>query len=74
VKSEEKELSREEFVEVVNEEKEKQKANRRSISEVIKDTRAFLSFYRIGAYGLLVLAFSISIAMTIFISLLTSSH
>ncbi len=55
--AEEKELSREEFVEVVNEEKEKQKANRRSISEVIKDTRAFLSFYRIGAYGLLILGF-----------------
>jgi len=54
---EEKELSREEFVEVVNEEKAKQKANRRSISEVIKDTRAFLSFYRIGAYGLLILGF-----------------
>ncbi len=57
VKSEEKELSREEFVEVVNEEKVKQKANKRSISEVIKDTRAFLSFYRIGAYGLLILGF-----------------
>ncbi len=54
---EEKELSREEFVEVVNEEKAKQKENKRSISEVIKDTRAFLSFYRIAAYGLLILGF-----------------
>ena len=54
---EEKELSREEFVEVVNEEKAKQKANRRSISDVIKDTRAFLSLYRIAAYGLLILGF-----------------
>lgn len=52
-----KELSKEEFVEVAKEEKAKQKVNRRSISEVIKDTRAFLSFYRIGAYGLLVLGF-----------------
>jgi hypothetical protein len=54
---EEKELSREEFVEVVNEEKAKQKANKRSVSDAIKDSRAFLSFYRIAAYGLLILGF-----------------
>lgn len=52
-----KELSKEEFVAVVNEEKAKQKAKRRSISEVIKDSRASMSFYRIGAYVLLVLGF-----------------
>ena len=54
---EEGELSKEEFAEVVKEEKAKQKASRRSILEVIRDTRAFLSFYRLGAYGLLVLGF-----------------
>lgn len=53
----EKELSKEEFVEVVAEEKAAQKANRRSISEVFKDSRAFLSFYRLGAYALLILGF-----------------
>jgi hypothetical protein len=51
------ELSKEEFVKVVNEEKAKQKARRRSISEVIKDSRASFSLYRIGAYILLVLGF-----------------
>lgn len=57
IKSEDKELSGDELVEAVNEEKAKQKTNRRSISEVLKDSRAFMSFYRIGAYGLLVLGF-----------------
>jgi hypothetical protein len=51
------EVSREEFAKVVNEEKAKQKARRRSVSEVIKDSRASLSIYRIGAYALLVLGF-----------------
>jgi len=50
-------VSKEEFVEVVKEEKAKQKAQRRSILEVIKDSRASLSFYRVGAYILLVLGF-----------------
>ncbi len=50
-------VSKEEFVKVVKEEKAKQKAQRRSISEVIKDSRASLSFYRVGAYILLVLGF-----------------
>ncbi len=54
---EERELSKEEFVKVVNEEKAKQKAQRRSISQVIKDSRASLSVYRIGAYILLILGF-----------------
>ncbi|MEA3418306.1 MAG: hypothetical protein U9Q90_02815 [Campylobacterota bacterium] len=51
------ELSKEEFVAVVKEEKAKLKANKRSIGEVMKDSRASLSFYRIGAYILLVLGF-----------------
>ena len=38
-------------------EKAKQKAQRRSISQVIKDSRASLSVYRIGAYILLILGF-----------------
>ena len=56
-KPEERELSRDEFVEVVGEERAKQKAQKRSISEVLRDSRAFLSFYRLGAYGMLVLGF-----------------
>ena len=56
-KPEERELTREEFVEVVDEERAKQKAQKRSISEVLRDSRAFLSFYRLGAYGLLILGF-----------------
>ncbi|MEA3490850.1 MAG: hypothetical protein U9R27_03030 [Campylobacterota bacterium] len=53
----ERELSKEEFAEVVKEERALQKSNKRSISEVIKDSRAFLSFYRLGAYALLILGF-----------------
>ncbi len=56
-KPEERELTREEFVEVVDEERAKQKAQKRSISEVLRDSRAFLSFYRLGAYALLILGF-----------------
>jgi hypothetical protein len=51
------EISKEEFVNVVKEEKAKLKANKRSIGEVMKDSRASFSFYRIGAYILLVLGF-----------------
>jgi hypothetical protein len=57
IELEDRELSKEEFVKVVKEEKAKQKTQRRSISQVIKDSRASLSFYRIGAYGLLILGF-----------------
>jgi len=53
----ESELSREAFAEVVREEKEKQRARRRSITQVIKDSRASLSIYRIGAYLLLITGF-----------------
>ncbi len=51
------ELSKEEFVEIYKEEKSIQKAQKRSIAEVFRDSKAFMSIYRIGAYGLLVLGF-----------------
>ncbi len=42
---------------IVKEEKEKLKKNRRSIWQVTKDSKPALSFYRLGAYGLLILGF-----------------
>jgi len=45
------------FVEVLKEEKQKLKENRRSIFQTLKDTKAALSVYRLGAYGLLILGF-----------------
>jgi len=50
-------LAKDEPTEIVSEEEEEQKARKRSLSEVIRDSRASLSFYRIGAYILLVLGF-----------------
>ena len=41
----------------IKEEKARLKANRRSLFEVLRDTKAALSFYRIGAYVLLILGF-----------------
>jgi len=41
----------------IKEEKARLKANRRSLFEVLKDTKAALSLYRIGAYFVLVLGF-----------------
>jgi len=41
----------------IKEEKTRLKANRRSLFEVLKDTKAALSLYRIGAYFVLVLGF-----------------
>lgn len=43
--------------EVVKEERENLKKNRRSIWQITKDSRASLSFYRLGAYGLLIMGF-----------------
>jgi len=43
--------------EIVQEEKTKLKKNRRSIWQITKDSKAALSFYRLGAYGLLILGF-----------------
>lgn len=57
INEEERELSKEEFVEIYKEEKSRQKAQKRSISELLRDSKAFLSIYRLGAYGLLILGF-----------------
>ncbi len=43
--------------EVVKEERKKLKENRRSLGQTLKDTKAALSLYRLGAYALLVLGF-----------------
>ncbi len=45
------------FAQVLKEEKQKLKENRRSVFQTIKDTKAALSVYRLGAYGLLILGF-----------------
>jgi len=45
------------FAEALKEEKQTLKENRRSIFQTIKDTKAALSVYRLGAYGLLILGF-----------------
>jgi hypothetical protein len=42
---------------IVKEEKKRLKQNRRSVWQVTKDSRPALSFYRLGAYGLLILGF-----------------
>jgi len=45
------------FAEVVKEEKKKLKENRRTLFQVLKDTKAALSLYRLGAYAFLILGF-----------------
>ena len=45
------------LAEVVKEEKEKRKENRRSLGQTLKDTKAALSLYRLGAYAVLNLGF-----------------
>lgn len=45
------------FVETVKEEKKKLKENRRTLYQTLKDTKAALSIYRLGAYALLILGF-----------------
>jgi len=45
------------LVEVVKEERKKLKANRSSLGETLKDTKAALSLYRLGAYAVLILGF-----------------
>jgi len=52
VEEEEKDL-----VETVKEEKKKLKENRRTLYQTLKDTKAALSIYRVGAYAILVLGF-----------------
>ncbi len=46
-----------EFAKVVKEEKKKLKENKRTLFQVLKDTKAALSIYRLGAYGVLILGF-----------------
>ena len=45
------------FAATVKEEKKKLKENRRTVYQTIKDTKAALSIYRLGAYALLILGF-----------------
>jgi len=45
------------FVQTVKEEKKKLKENRRTVYQTIKDTKAALSIYRLGAYAVLILGF-----------------
>ena len=45
------------FVEAVKEEKKRLKENKRSLYQTLKDTKAALSVYRLGAYAVLVLGF-----------------
>lgn len=45
------------FKEVVKEERQKLKENRRSLGQTLKDTKAALSIYRISAYIVLILGF-----------------
>ena len=52
VEAEEKDL-----VETVKEERKRLKENKRTLSQTIKDSKAAFSFYRLGAYAILVLGF-----------------
>ncbi len=45
------------LVDVVKEERKKQKQNKRSLGQTLKDTKAALSIYRLGAYAVLILGF-----------------
>jgi uncharacterized membrane protein YhdT len=45
------------LVETVKEEKKRLKGNKRTFSQTIKDSKAAFSFYRLGAYVILVLGF-----------------
>ncbi len=45
------------LVETVKEEKKRLKENKRTLKQTLKDSKAALSFYRLGAYAILVLGF-----------------
>lgn len=47
----------EDLVSAVKEEKKKLKENKRSLGQTLKDSKASLSFYRLGAYAVLILGF-----------------
>lgn len=51
------EKTEEDLAEVVKDERKKLKENRRSLGQTLKDTKAALSIYRLGAYVLLILGF-----------------
>lgn len=51
------EAEEKDFAQTVKEEKKKLKENRRSVYQTIKDTKAALSIYRLGAYAVLILGF-----------------
>lgn len=55
--SEDEPVEEKSMAQMVKEEKKKLKENRRSLFQTIKDTKASLSFYRLGAYALLILGF-----------------
>ncbi|HSR73408.1 MAG TPA: hypothetical protein VLL31_01065 [Sulfurovum sp.] len=51
------EAEEKDYAQIVKEEKKKLKENRRTIYQTIKDTKAALSIYRLGAYAVLILGF-----------------
>ncbi len=55
--SEEVEVEEKSLAQTIKAEKKKRKENRRSVYQTMKDTKAALSFYRLGAYVLLILGF-----------------
>lgn len=54
---EQEEEEKEDFAAIVKEERQKLKKNRRPISQTLKDSKAALSLYRLGAYAVLILGF-----------------
>ncbi len=55
--SEDEVLEEQSLSQTIKEEKKKRKENRRTFYQTMKDTKAALSFYRLGAYTLLILGF-----------------
>ncbi|GIT97750.1 hypothetical protein [Sulfurovum sp. TSL1] len=55
--SEDEEVDEKSLAQTIKEEKKKGKENRRTVFQTMKDTKAALSFYRLGAYALLILGF-----------------
>lgn len=51
------EAEEKDFAQTVKDEKKKLKENRRTVYQTIKDTKAALSLYRLGAYAVLILGF-----------------
>ncbi len=55
--SEDEPVDEKSLAQTVKEEKKRLKENRRTLYQTLKDTKAALSFYRLGAYALLILGF-----------------